>query len=737
MMKVIRNRYSLLIALIALIAGCAEDPRMPGNLIGAAEPTLVFLPDSLNKYITATKVTVYGKVESENGAEVTEKGFVWYKEGESVQSTSSAVTDEADGIFYMTIENLQDSTEYQVLAFARNAVGETRTDPPYSFKTIAGLARVKTVTEPVALRANRAVIRGELLSSGEGPILEKGIAYRKASSQTYTDSILAHSESGNTFEVEITGLEAETEYYVRAYVRNNFGATNGGEVRITTTHGKPTISNFLRNELTETYATFSATIADEGDATVSSRGFIYSTTAEGLNTSSDTIIVLSGQGAGSFTEQLPNLQQQQLYYITPFAENSYGITRGEVQSFVLQSNSPTVTTGEVSIPKSGSLLFKGTLVDWGLNSSAHRYGFVYSSTSPIPTLGAGLEVRVDDLSKQSFEETVSSNIQANTTYHVRAYATNSNGYTSYGETRSIQTPGLFKEEARYPGSYLLEGTPAYVSANKSSTNQDERMLGYLVGGSTGMVPTNDFWEFNPTRQAWRMLDPIPVKRSYASAVYTSSVILVFGGKGEGDVLLNDMYHYGTTWELTPQNTNPPSARYASASSFLNSYMYVIGGISKVNNVETIQNEVCRFAIYPYSWENSVTFPEAQYNGLAFSVGGVLYAGLGLTSLDGSAYSNRFFSIEEYDTSWTEQSQMPGGKALGGTVVGTDIYIVDDQGYIHIYKTEERIWKTVSQRLPVANRKIHCVYGFSGSDKVYIGLGENSRDIISYDPGWDN
>jgi N-acetylneuraminic acid mutarotase len=284
------------------------------------------------------------------------------------------------------------------------------------------------------------------------------------------------------------------------------------------------------------------------------------------------------------------------------------------------------------------------------------------------------------------------------------------------------------------------------------------MSGYLIGGTSNGIPTNEFWEFNPDDEQpwkqWTKIRPVPAKRTQSSAVYAAlnsglPFIYLFGGLDEDKQPCNDLYVFDinvSLWDKLTPSINP-SPRYASALGYLD-FVYNIGGILRdANGKDSITDQVHRLLQYSTAWKEVTKFPEAQCNSLVFSVDdSIIYAGLGQTSLnDSPAFSKRLFvskNITEEGIEWDDRLPSmpgsPGSKALGGAVIGTNIYVVDDGGYIHIFDMQNEKWseKSETRRLPVKNRKIHCVYGFAGDGKLYIGLGEDSREIISYDPGWD-
>jgi len=724
-MKAIRYILFLIISLAALLFACAEDPKMPDNLIGADKPDVVFLDNLLEKH--ATSVVVHGKVEKINGAPITEKGFIWYKEGDAGNLKYEKVTqDNEDGSFFSTITGLQDSTKYMISAYARNVQGEG-ISAYSSVTTISGIPEVKVIEEPVLVRANRAIIKGEITYPGEGTITDKGVSYRKESETTYEKGEVI-SEDGNTFEAEISSLEKETEYFVKVYVTNSFGTTESEEIKIKTTNGKPVIKDFKLIELAEEYATFTATITDNGDSPLIRRGFIYSETKEGLEEEDAKTVLVEGEDE-TFTAKLDQLKPQQQYFVAAFAWNrDYGITVSADTSFVLPTVYPTVETTKISSPQSGSLQIEGKVVDNGLNASLSTSGVIYSTT-PEPTLENGTVIP----SGHKDINVIVPGFKGNTLYYVRVYATNSNDYTSYGTVERFQTPDIFSLEAIYQGPALLDdGSAAYFS--------HRNQMGYLVGGNTGVNPSANFSEFNLQTQSWRNLNPLPEGLSWVSAIHTGDVPMVFGGLGQDSKPRNKLYFYSDdAWKEYNQGNLPPSPRYAAASCYASISLYVIGGITYGSNgTPQITNEVWSYATLRGLWVNNANIPEPQYRGLAFTVNAKVYAGLGLTSLNENTRSKHFFVYDEATDQWTELPSMPGGNALAGTVVNNEmIYIADDQGYLHVYNVKNSSWRTISQRLPVESRTINCMYGFPNNGKVYIGLGSNKNRLISYDPGWDN
>ena len=75
------------------------------------------------------------------------------------------------------------------------------------------------------------------------------------------------------------------------------------------------------NNISYTSATIDGTVTDDGGATVTERGMVYSTTSNPTTSNSK---VVSGSGKGSFTCSLNDLQECTTYYVRAYAVNEKG-----------------------------------------------------------------------------------------------------------------------------------------------------------------------------------------------------------------------------------------------------------------------------------------------------------------------------------------------------------------------------------------------------------------------------
>ena len=162
------------------------------------------------------------------------------------------------------------------------------------------------------------------------------------------------------------------------------------------------------------------------------RGFILY-----IDEATSTKYVVSGNDMGEYSHQVKNLGDGQTYryeaYMICNDETVYG---GEITFTTEQipdPESPIVTTAEVTDITQTTAVSGGNVTDDG-GASVTARGVCWS-TSQNPTISDNHTS--DGNGTGSFTSNLT-NLTANTTYYVRAYATNENG-TSYGEQKSFTT----------------------------------------------------------------------------------------------------------------------------------------------------------------------------------------------------------------------------------------------------------------------------------------------------------
>lgn len=188
------------------------------------------------------------------------------------------------------------------------------------------------------------------------------------------------------------------------------------------------------SNITQTTADVSGNVITDNGASLSARGICYSTSNN--PTISDTKKIFNTATLGNYTCTLDNLSPSTIYYARAYATNSYGTAYGESITF----NTLVTTVPIISSTTAANLVTATTAKTGGIitNSGASNIisrGVCYSSTATIPTIantktndGTGIGTFVSSLT----------GLTVNTTYYIRAYATNSIG-TAYGDVKSFST----------------------------------------------------------------------------------------------------------------------------------------------------------------------------------------------------------------------------------------------------------------------------------------------------------
>ncbi|MGE4586501.1 MAG: SusF/SusE family outer membrane protein [Mangrovibacterium sp.] len=286
-------------------------------------------------------------------------------------------------------------------------------------------------TQSSNVTSSTATVVGFVVAEGDG-FTEKGICYSTQAGPTTADGKAVYSgdETTAAFTVTVTGLNYATKYYARAYGMNFSGTFYGEDQTFTTLPVVPTLTTAEITEITGNSATGGGEVTVSGGAEVTVRGVVFgiepAPTVDNGKTEDD-------KGTGAFESKLTGLLGNTTYYVRAYATNSAGTGYGPEVSFKTLVDLPVVTTATVTgITKTSAVLGGNVTYDGGGEVTAR--GVVWGSTEN-PTL----EDNVIDGGTGTGEFSADlTGLEIFTTYHVRAYATNSVG-TAYGENIGFTT----------------------------------------------------------------------------------------------------------------------------------------------------------------------------------------------------------------------------------------------------------------------------------------------------------
>lgn len=329
----------------------------------------------------------------------------------------------------------------------------------------------------------------------------KDFGFYYGTSNPPTSSCDATYSSGR-MSASIDELSPGTTYYYQAYVSDGL-STMKSDIGSFRTYDSPMVETGSSTPSSNSCLVRGTVVTDNG-CQVTLMGFAYSTSS---NMSNKKYVYASAK-TGNFETTITGLTAGTTYYYQAFAENDYGISYGKTYSFTTIVTVPSVTTVSVYdvTNNSATVDFR---IDSNGGSSITAFGLVFSSWTNMPTINDSSVSSYYD-SKGYFSRTISS-LSGNTTYYVRAYATNRYG-TSYGETLTfttqLQIPYYYDEN----GSYQGRGIPIRETVNGVSKTliwapvnlgyssyyypygklyQWGRKVGHGYGSSSSVVPRVD------------------------------------------------------------------------------------------------------------------------------------------------------------------------------------------------------------------------------------------------------
>lgn len=417
--------------------------------------------------ITSTSAKATGTVESfGNVLNISAYGHVWSESPtptlETGQSTDLGETSEEPTDFVSELTDLKPHTLYYVRSYATNEIG-TAYSADSTFET-AKTDVILTTLEVTDIIHDAATCGGSILDDGGHVIAEKGICWSTSPIPTVEDNNMAAQSVD--FICRMTGLEKETDYYVRAYVRTSEDMIfYGDEKAFTTTEvvSLPELTDVTVSNIRTDGATVVSSVQSDGNSSVLASGFVYS---KQTNPTLDNGKVLQCDPASvELGKSITGLSEGTLYYVRSFATNAVGTAYSRSTQFttltvsVPQLSAVTVSNiGRTSATVSASLLSDG-------NSSVSERGFCWA-TSPYPTVydnKVACELESSFLTKLQ-------NLPLLSTIHVRAYAINSKGI-AYSEEVSFMTADTdvdvwdgFSVADRFGGGSGFETDPIIINS---------------------------------------------------------------------------------------------------------------------------------------------------------------------------------------------------------------------------------------------------------------------------------
>jgi hypothetical protein len=315
-----------------------------GNLISfvttaASLPTVSTTAISI---ITQTTANSGGDIGNDGGAPVVSRGVCWNTLANPTIANFITTDNSGSGPFTSNLTGLSPNTTYYVKAYATNIAG-TAYGNEISFITAPTIPTL-TTNSSTGVTSTSAICGGNIISDGGDIVFNRGICWSTSSDPTISNSVIYSGNGTGLFSVDLTGLSPNTDYFVKAFAKNNVGISYGNEVSFKTSVGLPTITTIQASSVTISSAQSGGIILSDGGAPVTSRGTCWNTTP---NPTTSNFKTSDDSGIGSFISDLTGLTTLTTYYLRAYATNSIGTKYGNEVSFTT-SISVTHTTGAVA-----------------------------------------------------------------------------------------------------------------------------------------------------------------------------------------------------------------------------------------------------------------------------------------------------------------------------------------------------------------------------------------------------
>lgn len=414
--------------------------------------------------VTYNSALLHGLIVSPGSANITRYG-VCYSEtpNPTIDDNSTNLGDNSSPCsFESRITNLKANTEYYVRAYAVNSVGLAYSEKELSFTT-AELPTIPTVTtgDITEISSRSAVLPGCIVSLGNVTALsDYGHVWAKIAEPTLQNG--AFTSLGERTEVgdytsSVENLEPYTEYYVRAYAKNEKGTAYGEVKTFKTTKTDVILSTAEVTEIIHNAATCGGTVQTTGGYTIAERGVCWSTSAH--PTVANSTAVASGE---KFTCRMTGLLTLTSYYVRAYVKTDENtVFYGDEKKFTTtkEVSAPKLTTVSVSNITTTAAAVSSTVSSDG-NSAITSCGFVYD-WSPDPTTQSGTILTCSP-SSASLGRSITG-LQPGTTYYVRAYAQNAVDIT-YTPSREFTTLAITLPQLSPVSVTNIGRTTAQVSA---------------------------------------------------------------------------------------------------------------------------------------------------------------------------------------------------------------------------------------------------------------------------------
>jgi len=430
--------------------------------------------------ITNTGATGNATILNNGGTSIIEQGYVIDIEPLISYDDDANFVGTTGLTFVTNITSLIENTLYYAKAYAINSIGIGYGNL-LSFNTkgkgiVFSNSAYNITTTSVKINSN-------ILSVGGGNVTGAGICYStSANPTTANNKVLTNTEFG-LFTSFITGLTANTLYYTRAYVVNEFGTGYSNQISFTSlNNATPTLLTVEPTiYATEVYS--GGEIISNGGVNITAKGIIWTLEGGGdPSLSNYDGLTDSGSGSTNFVSIATGLSPDTIYMLRAYATNSIGTGYGAIIQITtdVQTGPIIYTTPITSITTNGCQSGGYDINDGG--SLILEKGLIWSTLDNLDVTTYQGIIANPFANGDDFTSIVTG-LYPGQLYYLRSYATNSIGtglgailnFRTDEDTPVVETVTGWKDGLTnyFVGNIISDGglytTRGFVYSNSEST----------------------------------------------------------------------------------------------------------------------------------------------------------------------------------------------------------------------------------------------------------------------------
>lgn len=184
--------------------------------------------------VTSNSASAGGEVTADGGAAVVARGVCWSTSHSPTTDDGYTTNGSGVGSFVSELTGLSAGTTYYVRSYATNSAGIAYGDEVSLTTPYAMFVPAVTTSGVSGISTTSASCGGAVTSEGGASVTARGVCWGTSPGPTVSGDRSIDGGGAGSFVSSLTGLSADTTYYVRAYATNSAGTAYGTQRSFTT-----------------------------------------------------------------------------------------------------------------------------------------------------------------------------------------------------------------------------------------------------------------------------------------------------------------------------------------------------------------------------------------------------------------------------------------------------------------------------------------------------------------------